>query len=255
MRPGRFHAAASAVMLGLLVAGCSQAGGSASGNVSSGTTLAGTSWTVTTVGGTTTIANAQPTIVFGTDGSISGTSGCNTYSGTFGTDGDKITIGHLASTMMACEPDRNAQEQAFTTALQGATHWKIDSGTLHLTGENVGEIVASSGLPSAGASAPAAAGLAGTSWALTSVAGSVIDPAVKPTLLFDATGNASGNGGCNTFNGSYTVDGATIAFGPMISTKMACVGPGDLVESAYSRCPAGGDGLVDRERREPYAHR
>ncbi len=65
------------------------------------------------------------------------------------------------------------------------------------------------------------------------MAGSVIDPAVKPTLLFDATGNASGNGGCNTFNGSYTVDGATIAFGPMISTKMACVGPGDLVESAY----------------------
>ena len=32
--------------------------------------------------------------------------------------------------------------------------------------------------------------------------------------MFDATGNASGHGGCNTFNGSYTVDGATITLRP-----------------------------------------
>ena len=68
-------------LLALVLTACSQAGGGASADSA---TLPGTSWTVTTVGGTTTILDAEPTIVFGTDGSISGSSGCNTYSGTFG---------------------------------------------------------------------------------------------------------------------------------------------------------------------------
>ena len=51
--------------------------------------------------------------------------------------------------------------------------------------------------------------------------------------MFDAAGNASGNAGCNTFNGSFTLDAKTITFGPLISTKMACLGAGNTVESAY----------------------
>jgi heat shock protein HslJ len=41
------------------------------------------------------------------------------------------------------------------------------------------------------------------------------------TLEFDSE-LASGHGGCNTFNGSYTLDGTSITFGPIASTQMAC---------------------------------
>lgn len=35
-------------------------------------------------------------------------------------------------------------------------------------------------------------------------------------------GRASGKSGCNSYNGSYTLDGASISFGPLMSTRMAC---------------------------------
>lgn len=35
-------------------------------------------------------------------------------------------------------------------------------------------------------------------------------------------GKASGKSGCNSYNGVYTLDGANISFGPMMSTRMAC---------------------------------
>src|SRR4029078_2453847 len=56
--------------------------------------------------------------------------------------------------------------------------------------------------------------------------------AIVPTLKFDP-GTASGNSGCNTYNGTYRADGKTIAFRPLISTKRACVGTGNDVESAF----------------------
>jgi putative lipoprotein len=67
---------------------------------------------------------------------------------------------------------------------------------------------------------------------LVSIGGTAVED-VSPTLVFDTDGTASGNGGCNTFSGSYTLDASTIAFGAIVSTKMACAGPGSEVETAY----------------------
>lgn len=41
------------------------------------------------------------------------------------------------------------------------------------------------------------------------------------TIDFDAT-NFSGNGGCNSFSGSYTLESSTIDLGAIASTQMAC---------------------------------
>jgi heat shock protein HslJ len=102
---------------------------------SSSTTLPGTSWTVTSIGGIAT-TGTQPTLVFGADGTVSGTTSCNEYTGQVTIDGDRITITQTSSTMRACaENAANAQEAAFTAALEGARTWGIASdGSLEING-------------------------------------------------------------------------------------------------------------------------
>jgi heat shock protein HslJ len=136
--------------------------------------------------------------------------------------------------MMACEPARNAQEQAFTLALTGATNWQIaEDGGLEIRGRSDMVAKAAADVP-AGSDAVAspAAGLPGTSWALAAIGDTPVGDVV-PTLAFGADGTASGSGGCNTYNGTYAIDGATISFGPLISTKMACEGAANTTEQAY----------------------
>lgn len=69
--------------------------------------------------------------------------------------------------------------------------------------------------------------LAGTSWVLAELDGQppVMDPGGgAPTLAFEASEpRASGNGGCNQFSGEYTQEGASLRFGPLASTRRACV--------------------------------
>lgn len=47
-------------------------------------------------------------------------------------------------------------------------------------------------------------------------------PDIDGELIFNA-GKVSGNVGCNSFRGTYTVAGDKITFSPMLSTMMACV--------------------------------
>jgi heat shock protein HslJ len=48
---------------------------------------------------------------------------------------------------------------------------------------------------------------------------------------------AAGNAGCNRYTGPYTIRGDSIAFGPSISTKMACVEGMDVEASYLSMLP------------------
>ena len=45
--------------------------------------------------------------------------------------------------------------------------------------------------------------------------------------------NGVGSAGCNTYNGTYTVDGSSISFGPLATTKMACPVADTAVETAF----------------------
>ncbi len=68
--------------------------------------------------------------------------------------------------------------------------------------------------------------LAGVDWKLTrlgDIAVVVAEPRRQPSLTLTADGRVSGFDGCNRFAGSYQITGASIAFGPMASTKMACL--------------------------------
>ena len=69
--------------------------------------------------------------------------------------------------------------------------------------------------------------LANTRWVLASfgdegVQSSVVEGATI-TLNFGDDGRASGSAGCNSYGGAYTERGDGLSFGPLMSTKRACV--------------------------------
>ncbi len=92
------------------------------------------------------------------------------------------------------------------------------------------------GTPLATAAQDAAVTPEGIEWHLASsdLDGPMSVPwTVDPTLRLE-DGAASGSTGCNTFSGSYTLDGGSISFEPTMSlTRMACPAPASSVEGAY----------------------
>jgi len=77
----------------------------------------------------------------------------------------------------------------------------------------------------------------GITWQLVEylVGGDAMAPVpegVVVTLLME-DGEAGGSGGCNTYGGSYTLEGSSLTFGELRTTMMACEEPAMSVESAY----------------------
>lgn len=80
--------------------------------------------------------------------------------------------------------------------------------------------------------------LTGTQWRLVSFGDADTETAViedsEVTIVFEEDGQVNGSGGCNSFGSTYEVDGDTIAFALIISTKMACADAGIMEqEQAY----------------------
>jgi heat shock protein HslJ len=65
--------------------------------------------------------------------------------------------------------------------------------------------------------------LHGTAWRLADLGGVAAIPGVEATLEFPEEGKASGRGSCNRFFGTVEISGESIRFGPLASTKMACI--------------------------------
>jgi heat shock protein HslJ len=93
----------------------------------------------------TASGNSQPlagtflSVVFD-DGSLSGTSGCNTYFTSYAIDGDSIEIGVIGSTRAFCSDPTGVmdQESAYLGLLERADHYERDGDRLVLLeGDNV----------------------------------------------------------------------------------------------------------------------
>ena len=77
--------------------------------------------------------DADPPTLLLEDGNASGFGGCNTFTGGYELDGDSISIGPLAGTLMACELQKMAVEGVYLPALEAADAWSIDGDELVLS--------------------------------------------------------------------------------------------------------------------------
>ncbi len=184
--------------------------------------LAGTRWVLEGYGSVDSmmVPVADATLEFHEDGTMGGATGCNGFGGSYTLlpDGG-ISLGEMAATMMACADDGvMAQETAVLQALATVSHYTqtADSLTLAYDGGTMQFALVQPVAPLP---------LEGTTWQLTTfvmgdVASSLLGESVI-TAVFDGQ-QVAGSAGCNQYFGSYTLDGDTITFGPLGSTKMAC---------------------------------
>lgn len=71
-------------------------------------------------------------VTFTKDGNVFGDSGCNRFTGGYTVHGDRIEIGPLASTLMACPQKQMDAEAVFLKALQASTSYSATATTLKL---------------------------------------------------------------------------------------------------------------------------
>jgi heat shock protein HslJ len=204
-----------------LTAGCASSGG----GVKSAGDLSGTDWSL--VGSSLSsqdLGAAKITAAF--DGTqMSGFSGVNQYSGPYTADSSSgsFKAGPLAATQMAGPEPLMAAEGAYLKLLEGCDSYKIEGGKLTLS---------TGGNESLTYEAAAKAELPGSKWVVTGYNNgkqAVTGPAVDSTLTvaFGTDGKVGGNGGVNTFSGTFESGPSSVKIGPLASTKMA--GPPELM--------------------------
>lgn len=110
----------------LLLAGCSLIPGA--------DPLDGTSWVLVSYDKNRPIEGTTLTAEF-KDGQIGGSSGCNSYGGTYEVNGSEIVVSDVVSTLMACmEPEGvMGQEQRFMELLMNAETYTLSDDRLEIT--------------------------------------------------------------------------------------------------------------------------
>ncbi|MHA4835119.1 META domain-containing protein [Sphingopyxis sp. MSC1_008] len=97
------------------------------------TELAGTNWSFVSIGGVPVAAD-RPTALQFNGNRLSGSAGCNRFSGTYAVDGGTLKAGPLMATEMAC-PGMELEQTFFTLMASPVSLTFADDGTLILTGE------------------------------------------------------------------------------------------------------------------------
>ena len=94
--------------------------------------LAGTLWVATECLGQKPVTGTTLTLSFDS-GQVRGSSGCNTYFGSYRVSAKRIDVEQLASTKMACqEPGVMQQEGAFLASLGEVDTFRQEEGRLEL---------------------------------------------------------------------------------------------------------------------------
>lgn len=127
MSDRRYHDTVTVTAAGKTVKGCG-------GGVLPPSELAGTSWTFVSIGGVA-VAGERPTSLQFDGERLSGSAGCNRFSGSYRVEGSTLTAGPLMATKMACPGAGMTQESAFFALMRGPVSLAFpNDGTLEITG-------------------------------------------------------------------------------------------------------------------------
>jgi heat shock protein HslJ len=140
---GRWTASLVFSTLAIALSSCAHTGGEGGGGVSMPASgLAGTEWRVTEIAGAPADVTSDATLRFDAGGLVSGSTGCNKFTGMAVIETDNLTFTPLATTRLACAPELMAQEQRFLGAIQEVRRFVVDAdGRLQLQGVGGGPLV------------------------------------------------------------------------------------------------------------------
>jgi len=199
--------------------------------------LAGTAWDLGSYlgsGGTQVTASsaAKATIAFEDHAIVHGSTGCNSFNGTYTSRGSTLTIRPGALSLVACTDHAlAAQESAILQYLPQVASYAVHGGFLILSDASGAALLNyTAGLN----------GLAGTAWTATGVNngnGAVESTTAteKLTADFGPSGAFTGFGGCNNLSGTYSEPGGNaLTITGLAATQMACDPATDALESQYT---------------------
>jgi len=194
--------------------------------VPAGDSLDGTLWTLDIAGLDVPGAEKVLSTIAFAAGSVSGSSGCNGFAGSYTLDGANLAFGPLVSTRKACGPVETAVETAVLERLAKVTGLAVAGETLTLTDSTGATLLTYAAGPDGFVGKWEATGyLKMDKSSFVSVAtGSAV------TAEFADDGTVSGSSGCNNFTGSYVLDGSKVTIGPLASTRKLCDSPQGVME-------------------------
>ena len=149
-------------------------------------------------------------------GTVAGNATCNQYTTSYTLDGNNISFGPVAGTLMACSVGAD-QEAAYLAALGSAQTYEIFGANMQITYDGGVLNFTSQNLP-----------LENVLWQAIMVAGQPVLEGVEITALFEpgetaGEGTVGGSAGCNSYNTSYTfADGRLTVNSPMAMTQALC---------------------------------
>jgi heat shock protein HslJ len=164
-------------------------------------------------------------------GHVHGFSGCNQFIGSYTLEGDRLVLGMLGGTMMACPDPAMSIEGLFLRSFSGTLNVTVAANNLTLTPESGGDALRFE--------RQAPPPLEGVKWEVTGYNNgrqAVVGPLLgtRLTLMFQ-DGQVFGSSGCNRFHGSFTVEGNALTIQPLATTRMACTDALILQEQEFLR--------------------
>lgn len=142
------------------------------------------------------------------DGTLGGTSACNSYGGSYVADGEDIIVGELASTAIGCVPEVMESERVFMSVLRLPLEYERTGDELVLRHDGDAlRFEAVTPVPTHE--------LIGTEWLMTSLVDgeTVSTPGGGPaTLLLTQDGLVRGSTGCRALEGEYVIEADRVLF-------------------------------------------
>ena len=168
------------------------------------------------------------------DSTMSGHTGCNTFSGPVEVNADgTFAADTFAMTLIGCQGDVGEQEGLVVTNLTDVDTWAVDGDTASLSAQGSVVLVLRRMDTS----------LEGSFWVVTGInnqTGGVqsVVAGTDPTVWFEVGGNLTGTAGCNNLMGSYVVDGPTVEIGPVATTRKFCSTPPGVMDQEQNMVAA-----------------